>query len=74
MGKLLGFSDANGSRISDRRQLEEGEARVLYCTWKVTGQKVMTEKRVKAIKRLYGPEALNRIQKYMMQLHKGELE
>jgi len=54
--------------------LEEGEARVLYCTWKVTGQKVMTEKRVKAIKRLYGPEALNRIQKYMMELHKGELE
>ncbi len=60
------------SHLGDQAQLEEGEARVLYCTWKVTGQKVMTEKRVKAIKRLYGPEALNRIQKYMMEMHKGE--
>lgn len=74
MGQLLGFGDANGSRISDRGQLELGEARVLYCTWKVTQQKVMTENRLKWIKRMYGPEAINRIQKYMMAMHKGELE
>lgn len=58
--------------MSDRNQLEEGEARVLYCTWKLTQTKVMTEKRLQWLKRMYGPDAINRIQKYMMEMHKGE--
>jgi hypothetical protein len=74
MGQLLGSSYPNGSRISDRAQLEQGEARMLYGTWKMTGQKVMTEIRLKWIKRIYGPEAIKRIEKYMMEMHRGERE
>lgn len=58
--------------MSDRHQLEEGEARVLYCTWKVTGNKVMTAKRIKWLNGTYGSGAAARIQKYMMEIHKGE--
>lgn len=60
------------SQPTDRGQLEEGEARVLYCTWKVTGNKVMTPKRITWLNRMYGSGAADRIQKYMMEIHKGE--
>jgi hypothetical protein len=40
----------------------------------MTGQKVMTEIRLKWIKRIYGPEAIKRIEKYMMEMHRGERE
>ena len=60
--------------MSDRKQLEEGEARVLYFTWQVTQSKVMTEERKAWINRTYGPGAANRIQALMLAMYKADLE
>jgi len=59
--------------MSDRKQLEEGEARVLYFTWKITQDKVMTEERKAWITKTYGPGAVNRIQAMMLEMHKGNM-
>lgn len=59
--------------MSDRKQLEEGEARVLYFTYVVTQDKVLTEERKQFIRKTYGPGALERIQKMMLAMHRGEL-
>ena len=60
------------SQPGDRAQLEEAEARILYGTYQTTQEKVMTDKRIAWIRRMYGPGSVERIQKYMMEMHKGE--
>lgn len=60
--------------MSDRKLLEEGEARVLYCTWKVTQSKVMTEERIAWINKTYGPGAANRIQAMMREMYQADLD
>lgn len=60
--------------MSDRKQLEEGEARVLYFTWKITQDKVMTEERKAWITKTYGPGAVNRIQAMMLKMHQESME
>lgn len=60
--------------MNDRKTLEEAEARVLYFTWQVTQNKVMTEERKAWINRTYGPGAVNRIQAMMLELYKADLE
>lgn len=60
--------------MSDRKQLEEGEARVLYFTWKVTQNKVFTEDRKAWINKTYGAGAVNRIQAMMLEMYKADLE
>jgi hypothetical protein len=62
------------SQTSDRKQLEQGEARVLYFTWKVTQSKVITEERKAWIRKMYGPGAVERIQAMMMQMHQGNMD
>jgi hypothetical protein len=59
--------------MSDRKQLEEAEARVLYATWQHLKCKVMTEERKKWLNRMYGPQAANRIQAYMQKIHNGDM-
>lgn len=59
--------------MSDRKQLEEGEARVLYFTWKITQDRVMTDERKKWLVSKYGPGAVERIQAIMLAMHRGEL-
>ena len=60
--------------MSDREQLEEAEARVLYYTWVVTQDKVMTEERKAWINKTYGAGAANRIQAMMLAMYKADLE
>ena len=60
--------------MSDRKILEEAEARVLYFTWQVTQDKVMTEDRKAWINRTYGAGAVNRIQAMMLEMYKKDLE
>lgn len=59
--------------MSDREQLERAEARVLFTTWQVTKQKVLTPERRKRLVRLYGHDAIERITTYMM-MEKNEAE
>lgn len=60
--------------MSDREQLERAEARVLFTTWQVTKQKVLTPERRKHIARLYGHDAIERITAMMSLMKSGELE
>ncbi len=62
------------TRMSDRYQLELGEARVLLCTYQVLKQKVLTEKRIKYLEKIYGVGSVARIKIYMTKLQNGELE
>lgn len=60
--------------MSDRTQLEIAEARVLYCTWEVTKQKVLTPERMKWLTKKYGYGAVERIRAYMGMFRTGELQ
>ena len=60
--------------MSDREQLEEAEARVLYYTWVVTQDKVMTEERKAWINKTYGAGAVQRIQNLMLKMHRENTE
>ena len=59
--------------MSDKQQLEQAEARVLYITWRISQNKVMTDERKQWITKMYGPGAVNRIQQYMLAMHKGDM-
>ena len=56
--------------MSDRYQLEMAEARVLYCTWEYTKQKVLTKTRNTWLDKKYGYGAAERIKDYMRMIHK----
>ena len=58
----------------DRYQIELGEARVLLCTYQVLKEKVLTEKRIKYLEKIYGVGSVARIKIYMTKLQNGELE
>lgn len=58
---------------SDRKQLEEGEARVLFATWQHTGDRVLTAERIEWLERKYGLGSVKRIKHYMMLMKNGEL-
>ena len=62
------------SKISDKYILELGEARVLFCTYEVTKQSVLTKVRMEWLERRYGHGSVERIRGYMNKLRTGELE
>jgi hypothetical protein len=59
---------------SDQYMIELGEARVLYCTFVSTKQKVLTPVRIKWLTKMYGPGSVERIKGYMVKLQNGELD
>ena len=69
----MAYSRKGIENPSDRRQLEEGEARVLFATWQATGKKVLTADRLEYIEKRYGNGAVERIRNYMMMMKSGEL-
>lgn len=69
----MAYSRKSIENPSDRRQLEEGEARVLYATWLATGKKVLTAERLERIEKIYGKGSVERIRFYMTQLKNGEI-
>lgn len=70
----MAYSRRSLSDAGDRRQLEEGEARVLYATWKATGQRVLTAERMEYLEKRYGTGCVARIRHYMDMIKKGELQ
>ena len=54
--------------------IELGEARVLFCTYQVTKQKVLTQVRMEWLEKKYGTGSVARIRDYMKKLQDGELE
>ena len=62
------------SNENDRYRIELGEARVLFCTYEVTKQSVLTKVRIEWLERRYGRGSVERIREYMNKLRTGELE
>ena len=62
------------SNEGDRYRIELGEARVLFCTYEVTKQSVLTKVRIEWLERRYGCGSVDRIREYMNKLRTGELE
>jgi len=69
----MAYSRKTISNEGDRYMIELGEARVLYCTYVMTGQRVLTKVRMEYLEKRYGMGAVIRIRKYMKQLQDGEL-
>lgn len=70
----MAYNQKPESNQSDRYMIELGEARVLFTTWQVTKQKVLTPVRVEWLERRYGSGSVERIRDYMKKLQSGELE
>jgi len=62
------------SNEGDRYRIELGEARVLFCTYEVTKQSVLTKVRIEWLEKRYGRGSVDRIRDYMNKLRTGELE
>jgi hypothetical protein len=62
------------SNEDDRYRIELGEARVLFCTYQVTKQSVLTKIRIEWLEKRYGRGSVDRIREYMNKLRTGELE
>ena len=62
------------SNEDDRYRIELGEARVLFCTYQVTKQSVLTKVRIEWLEKRYGRGSVERIREYMNKLRTGELE
>ena len=69
----MAYSRRSLSDPSDRRQLEEGEARVLFATWKATGKKVLTVERMEFLEKRYGTGCVARIRQYMDKMKNGDM-
>lgn len=68
------YSRKTPSDVGDRKQLEMGEARMLYRTWETTQQKVLTKERMEYLERRYGLGVVARVRNYMDMMRKGEIE
>jgi type IV secretory pathway TrbF-like protein len=62
------------SNEDDRYRIELGEARVLFCTYEVIKQSVLTKVRIEWLEKRYGRGSVERIRYYMVKLQSGELE
>jgi hypothetical protein len=70
----MAYSRKTISDEGDRYMIELGEARVLFCTYQVTKQKVLTKDRMEWLEKRYGTGAVARIRDLMKKLQDGELE
>jgi len=70
----MSYSRKTISDAGDRYQIELGEARVLFCTYQVTKQKVLTQVRMEYLEKKFGTGSVARIRELMKKLQNGELE
>jgi hypothetical protein len=73
MGASMTYSRKTISNESDRVILEQGEARILFRTWKTTQERVLTRERIEYLEKRYGSGCVQRIRNYMDMMRKGEL-
>ena len=69
----MAYSRRQLSDPSDRVQLEQGEARILYATFLATGKRVLTQERMEFLEKRFGTGCVARIRNYMTQIKNGEL-
>lgn len=70
----MAYSRKTVSDQGDRKQLEMGEARMLFRTWETAKQRVLTNERMEFLEKRYGVGCVARIRHYMDLMRKGELD
>lgn len=70
----MAYSRRSIENPGDRYQIELGEARVLYCTYVMTGKSVLTRDRMEYLEKRLGRGSVERIRAMMNKLRTGELE
>ena len=69
----MAYSRRTIENPSDRVQLEQGEARMLFRTWQATGSRVLTNDRMEFLEKRYGRGSVERIRNYMVMMKNEEL-
>jgi hypothetical protein len=69
----MAYSRRTIENPSDRVQLEQGEARMLFRTWQATGNRVLTNERMEFLEKRYGRGSVERIRNYMVMMKNEEL-
>ncbi|UOF80825.1 hypothetical protein [Caudoviricetes sp.] len=69
----MAYSRRGIENPSDRRQLEESEARMLFRTWQATKNKVLTADRMEFLEKRYGRGSVERIRQMMVDMKEGRL-
>jgi hypothetical protein len=69
----MAYSRRTIENPSDRVQLEQSEARMLFRTWKATGNRVLTNERMEFLEKRYGRGSVERIRNYMVMMKNEEL-
>lgn len=69
----MSYSRKTIENPGDRYMIELGEARVLYCTYVMTKQRVLTKDRMEYLEKRFGTGSVARIREYMAKLQSGEL-
>lgn len=69
----MAYSRKTIENPSDRVQLEQGEARMLFRTWQATGNRVLTNERMEFLEKRYGRGSVERIRNYMVMMKNEEL-
>ena len=69
----MAYSRRTIENPSDRVQLEQGEARMLFRTWQATGNRVLTNERMEFLEKRYGRGSVERIRNYMVLMKNEEL-
>ncbi len=70
----MAYSRRSIENQGDRYMIELGEARVLYCTYVMTGKSVLTRDRIEYLEKRLGYGSTQRIRELMNKLRTGELE
>lgn len=69
----MAYSRKTIENPSDRVQLEQSEARVLFATWQATGNRVLTNERMEFLEKRYGRGSVERIRAMMVLMKNEEL-
>ena len=69
----MAYSRKTIENPSDRVQLEQGEARMLFRTWQASGNRVLTNDRMEFLEKRYGRGSVERIRNYMVMMKNEEL-
>jgi hypothetical protein len=62
------------SNTGDRKQIEQGEARIIFRSWQTTQDNQFVREMLERAEKMYGMGAKERIRSYLTQMKEGTLE
>jgi hypothetical protein len=62
------------SNTGDRKQIEQGEARIIFRSWQTTQDNQFVREMLERAEKMYGMGSKERIRSYLTQMKEGTLE